>query len=92
MQEKWLIRLFNAENNDLIAAYYSENPEAQLKTFYFCQNHNIHIYIPDELDNENYKYHNKECGSMFGSIYDIEVYFGNKDTYCSIDIWLEDII
>lgn len=88
MQEKWLIRLIDAEENDyMIAAYYTEFPEQQLKTFYFCKEHEININIPHDLDNKNYKYNDKEAGS----IYDIEVHFGNKDTYCTIDVFLERI-
>ena len=87
MNEKWLIRLKDCENNDLIAAYYTENPTENLKTFYFCKEHDLEINIPNDYDNENYKYANKEAGS----IYDIEVGFGNHETYSYIDVWLENI-
>ena len=88
MQEKWLIRLINSdENNDLIAAYYTENPKQQLETFYFCKGHDIPIQIPDDFENKNYKYNDKEAGL----IYEIEVGFGNEETYCTIDVYLEKI-
>lgn len=85
--DKWLIRLKDCKNDYMIAAYYTINPEQQLKIFYFMKENDIPLSIPKDLDNENYKYNNKEAGS----IYDIEVCFGNKHTYCCIDVWLEDI-
>ena len=85
--EKWLIRLNDADKDTMIAAYYTENPEQQLKTFYFCKEHDISINIPHDYDNENYKYADKEAGS----IYNIEVGFGNHETYSYIDVWLENI-
>lgn len=84
--EKWLIRLNDYENDNMIAAYYTENPSETLKTFYFCKEHNLTINLPKDY-NENNKYIDKEAGS----IYDIEVGFGNEETYSYIDIWLEDI-
>ena len=86
MNEKWLIRLNDCENDNMIAAYYTENPSENLKTFYFCKEHNLGIKLP-LIDDKNNKYINKEAGS----IYDIEVGFGNDETYSYIDIWLENI-
>ena len=85
--EKWLIRLKDCKNDDLIAAYYTENPKQQLETFYFCKQHDIDIQIPNDYENENYKYNDKEAGL----IYEIEVGFGNEETYCTIDVYLEKI-
>ena len=87
MQEKWLIRLYDSDNDYLITSYYTENPEQQLKTFYFCKENDIPLGIPNDFENENYKYNDKEAGS----IYDITVHFGSNIAYCTIDIWLEDI-
>lgn len=86
MTDKWLIRLYDADNGPMIAAYYTENPEQNLKTFYFCKEHDISIHLP-EFENENKSYEGKEAGS----IYEIKVHFGNDKTYCTIDVWLEDI-
>ena len=86
MNEKWLIRLMDADNEHLIAAYFTENPSENLKTFYFCKEHGLGINIPND-EKENYEYANKEIGS----IYEIEVGFGNKESYSHIDVWLEDI-
>ena len=44
------------------------------------------IMFPND-EKENYEYANKEAGS----IYEIEVGFGNKESYSYIDVWLEDI-
>ena len=85
--DKWLIRLYDADEGPMICAYYTHNPEQQLKTFFFCKEHNIPIGIPDDEENENYKYNDKEAGT----IYEIKVGFGNHDTYCTIDVWLEKI-
>lgn len=53
MNEKWLIRLGNCENDNIIAAYYTENPEQNLKTFYFCKEH-----FKKTLDKQNEKCYN----------------------------------
>lgn len=91
MQEKWLIRLKDAdcdkEYDDLIAAYYTENPKQQLETFYFCKEHDINLNLPNNSEEKSDSYKDKEAGS----IYDIEIGFGSRDTYCYIDIWLENI-
>ena len=86
MNEKWLIRLKDFDNSNMIAAYYTENPSENLKTFYFCKEHGIGIKIPHKLDKID-KYSEKEGGD----IYDIEVGFGDKETYSYIDIWLENV-
>ena len=87
MNEKWLIRLMDWKNDFLIASYFTENPEQNLKTFYFCKEHDLQLYIPKELDNERYKYNDAEAGS----IEEITVAFGNRDTYSCIDVYLRDI-
>ena len=85
--DKWLIRLKDCKNDNMIAAYYTENPEQHLKTFYFMKEHDIPLNIPKDYDNKKYKYNDKDAGT----IYDVEVGFGGKRTYCYIDVWLEDI-
>ena len=85
--EKWLIRLKNCENDDMISAYYTEHPAQVLEIFYFCKEHDIAINIPHDLDDEYYQYNNKEAGS----IYEIEVGFGGHEMIPLIDIWLENI-
>ena len=88
MNEKWIIRLMDADNGHLIAAYYTENPSENLKTFYFCKEHGLGINIPKEDDDDKRpEYNNKTSGL----IYEIEVGFGNKESYSYIDVWLEDI-
>jgi len=86
MNEKWLIRLKDCNNFNMIAAYYTENPSENLKTFYFCKEHDISIKIPHDLDKRD-KYSETEGGS----ICEIEVGFGNKESYSYIDVWLENI-
>ena len=85
--EKWLIRLKDCKNDNLIAAYYTDNPKAQLETFYFMKEHDMDLGITENLDDENYKYKNKEAGH----INDIVVCFGGYGSYSYIDVWLEDI-
>lgn len=87
MNEKWLIRLYDYENDNMIAAYFTENPSENLKTFYFCKEHDLKIKLPQHDDDKNNKYINKEAGS----IYDIEVGFGNDVSYSYIDVLLEGI-
>lgn len=87
MIEKWLIRLYDADNGHMIASYYTENPEQNLKTFYFCKEHDMDLHIPDNYKDDNYEYNN----STAGSIYEINVGFGNDETFSYIDIWLENI-
>lgn len=86
MNEKWLIRLMDCDNSNMIAAYHTENPSENLKTFYFCKEHGIGIKTPHNFDKKN-KYSEKESGG----IYDIEVGFGNEETYSYIDVWLENV-
>lgn len=86
MNDKWLIRLKDCDNDDMIAAYHTENPTESLKTFYFCKEHDIDIIIPHDF-NKRDNYAKKESGR----IYDIKVGFGNEETYNYIDVWLEDI-
>ena len=86
MNEKWLIRLMDANKENMITAYFTENPEQSLKTFYFCKEHGIPINIPNSED-ENYRYADKTAGS----ISEIEIGFGNRDSYCYIDIWMDRI-
>ena len=88
MNEKWLIRLMDCENEHLIAAYFTENPTENLKTFYFCKEHNLGINIPDDNGGKGeYEYANKTAGS----IYEIEVGFGSHVNFSYIDVWLENI-
>ena len=86
MNEKWLIRLMDADNGHVIAAYHTENPSENLKTFYFCKEHDLGINIPKE-EKENYEYANKTAGS----IYEIEVGFGSYVNFSYIDVWLENV-
>ena len=51
---KTLVRLYDAENNNMIAAFYTDNPSEFLKTYYFCKENDISINIPHDFDNENY--------------------------------------
>ena len=83
MNEKWLIRLFDSTNEHLLAAYFTELPSENLKTFYFCREHGIGIKIPRDLE--------KETDKEGGSICEIEVGFGDKGTYSHIDVWLENV-
>lgn len=82
MNEKWLIRLFDSTDKRFLAAYFTEIPSENLKTFYFCREHGISIKIPDV---------EKDTNKEGGSICEIEVGFGDKDTYSHIDVWLENI-
>ena len=87
MENKWLVRLFDCSNENMIAAYYTETPSESLKTFHFCKEHGIDIHIPENFKKEDCIYNDKEAGS----IYEIHVGFGNEESYCYIDIWLEDV-
>ena len=86
MRDNWLIRLRDCENeHNIIAAYYTTNPDAQLKVFYTCKEYDIPISLPKfEVEKEYQSFE-------LGSIDDIEVYFGTKTSYCCMDIWLKDI-
>lgn len=85
---KTLVRLYDAENNNMIAAFYTDNPSEFLKTYYFCKENDISINIPHDFDNENYKYNDKEAGTIM----ELEVSFGGAGgTIPCIDVWLEDI-
>lgn len=74
----------DCENEHLIAAYFTENPAENLKTFYFCKEHNLGINIPDDVEKE---YANKEGGS----IDEIKVGFGSHINFSYIDVWLENV-
>ena len=86
--DKTLVRLYDADNNNMIAAFYTNNPSEFLKTYYFCKENDISINIPHNLDNENYRYNEKEAGNIM----EINVNFGGAGgTIPCIDVWLEDI-
>ena len=85
MEDKWLVRLMDADKGNFIVAYYSVSPEQDLKTFYFCKEKNIEIQIPNEGRKGTYK------DGSFGFINDIEVIFGGHETVCTINIWLEEV-
>lgn len=85
---KTLIRLYDAKNDNMISAFYTDNPSEFLKTYYFCKENDISINIPHDLDNENYKYNHLTAGTIM----EIEVGFGGTGgTVPHIDVWLEDI-
>ena len=86
--DKTLVRLYDADNGNMIAAFYTCNPSEFLKTYYFCKENDIEIYIPNDFDNENYRYNEKEAGNIM----EINVNFGGAGgTIPCIDVWLEDI-
>ena len=85
---KTLIRLYDAKNDNMISAFYTDNPSEFLKTYYFCKENDISINIPHDLDNENYKYNHLTAGTIM----ELEVGFGGAGgTIPYIDVWLEDI-
>lgn len=84
---KTLIRLYDAKNDNMISAFYTDNPSEFLKTYYFCKENDISINIPHDLDNENYKYNHLTAGTIM----EIEVGFGGHSNIPYIDVWLEDI-
>lgn len=85
---KTLIRLYDAKNDNMISAFYTDNPSEFLKTYYFCKENDISINIPHDLDNENYKYNHLTAGTIM----EIEVGFGGTGgTVPHVDVWLEDI-
>lgn len=85
---KTLVRLYDAKNDNMISAFYTNNPSEFLKMYYFCKENDININIPHDLDNENYKYNHLTAGTIM----EIEVSFGGAGgTIPCIDVWLEDI-
>ena len=73
---KVLIRLKDISNeNSMIEYFYTENPSEFLKMYIFCKEKDIFI-----SDN------NKE---KLGKIKDIEVFFGGKEEFPCIDVWVE---
>ena len=74
MVNETLIRLKNAENeNDLFAAFYTENPYEFLKLFSLCKEKDIPL-----------KYNHIQ-----GTIQDFSVFFGDNDgNLPCIDVWI----
>ena len=78
MGNKTLVRLKDTENEyNMISCFYTEQPSEILKLYYFCKNNNIPIHYKPENKNE-----------IIGTIEDIEVRFGDEDTFQCINIWI----
>ena len=71
-----LIRLKDCENENgrMIAAFYTEKPAEFLKMYLIMKKEEIPIVYNDEIQ---------------GVIEDIEIGFGDKETFSYIDLWID---
>ncbi len=70
-----LIRLKDASNeNNMLAAFYTNNPSEYLKMYYFCKKNDISLKVSES--------------DIQGTIKDIEISFGGGDNIPCIDIWI----
>lgn len=82
-QNAVLIKLVDASNEYMINAFFTQDPTMYLKMYTFMQEHNIDIDINLD-DNKESPYDDK-----IGTITDIFVSCGDKDTYPCIQIYVE---
>lgn len=78
-----LIRLYDMKTNSLIRAFYTKETKAILDMYTFAIKNDIEVSIPYN-DNSEEKYNNTNA-----YIKEIEMGFGNEDSYPYINFWAE---
>ena len=77
-----IVRICLVEEETLspVRIVWTENPEMYLKMYYFAWYNNIDIDLEVMDENED-----KYC-DMIGNVQDIEIKFGDKNTFTSVNI------
>lgn len=82
-QEYFLIRLKDVKNDNLIRAFFTEDPLKYLKFYKYMQENDIDVDIDNDCkENDPYE-------DTIGEIQDIVVSFGGEKTFPYMDIWVE---